>query len=123
LAQLKIWTDKAIDWSDVANRRKIITSNGKPANPALAIAAFGTPAWHHRRDKRAIIPFSPNLGSAGEMAQVGTVDDFTPGQGCLMSDLPTFDVVAFIQKQIIGALPPIAADHNLLAADHNLREN
>lgn len=74
MANFLMWYGSAIDWSVQANRRFIIDSNGKPVDPALAIAQFGTPTVALIGDHTA---FQTNQGSGGAFALSGTLTDAT----------------------------------------------
>lgn len=74
MAHLQVFTGVAVDTSDIANRRLFVTSDGKPADMALASAALGRPLiaikgavnW-----KNGI-----SSGSAGDLTPVGTINNF-----------------------------------------------
>jgi hypothetical protein len=51
-------------------------SGGKPVNPAIAAAAFGTPTFLFKGNAAS---FPINRGTGGAFIKTGTVTDFTPG--------------------------------------------
>src|SRR4051812_21451076 len=69
LAGFMFWTGQYIEWEDSDNLAKIV-SNGKPVDPAVAVAAFGTPAVFLSGDAST---FSTNKGTGGTFTTTGTL--------------------------------------------------
>ncbi len=72
MANFLLWYGQAIDWSIEANRRFTIDASGKAADPALAIAHFGTPTVALIGDASA---FQINQGSGGSFTLSGSLTD------------------------------------------------
>jgi hypothetical protein len=58
------------------NLAKFRTADGKPVNPAVAAAAFGTPTFLFKGNASS---FVNNQGTGGAFTKTGTVTDVTPG--------------------------------------------
>jgi len=58
------------------NLAKFITPDGKPVNPTVAAAAFGTPTYLFKGNAAG---FTNNQGTGGAFTKISTVSDFTPG--------------------------------------------
>ncbi len=78
MAEVKIWFNQYID--PAVHISKFIAA-GKPVDPAAAISAFGTPAYHFRRNSKLNKKFEINTGTGGSMTKVGTIKDYSPGPG------------------------------------------
>jgi len=74
MANFLMWYGQAIDWSVEANRRFIIDAGGKPVNPALAVAEFGTPTVMFVGDATA---FQTNQGTGGTFTLSGSLTNAT----------------------------------------------
>lgn len=70
MADMFMWAGQVIDFSVLANRRKFIDAGGKPVDPAIAIAEFGTPTDFHSGDATGFIP---NQGSGGAASIDGSL--------------------------------------------------
>jgi hypothetical protein len=79
MAEFQAWFGTFIDFSNPVNRAKFITNTGKPVDPAIAAAAFGTQTILLRRNKTLGLHFDTNEGIGGSFTSVGTITDFTPG--------------------------------------------
>jgi hypothetical protein len=81
LAELQVWTDTFIDFSNPGIRSLFIDSSGKPVDPAMPAGVFGTQAILLRRNKDKGLHFDTNEGFGGPIIKVGTVSDLSPGPG------------------------------------------
>lgn len=81
MAEVQIWLGTFIDPTVAANLEKfvqIVNSVGKPQNPSLASAAFGTPTYSFRGNNST---FPTNRGNGGSMTSSGTINTYTPAPG------------------------------------------
>ncbi len=69
-ADMQWWIGQFIDWSVPSNLAKVIDSNGKPVDPAIAAAAFGQQTVLFTGDAST---FGTNQGTAGAFALTGTL--------------------------------------------------
>ena len=75
LAEIIFWPATYASLDTEANRRLLVGADGKPVDPAAAIAAWGTPIVHqHIDDGGAAADFATNLGSGGDFTITGTLD-------------------------------------------------
>jgi hypothetical protein len=70
MSDLFMWYGKDIDFSDSANRAKFIDTHGKPVDPSVAVAAFGTPTVLLSGDSSGFIA---NKGTGGAFTLTGTL--------------------------------------------------
>jgi hypothetical protein len=61
---------------DVSDRRNFVAADNTPVDPALAIAAYGSPLWQFiRAPSAAASTFATNLGTGGDFTITGTLTD------------------------------------------------
>ena len=75
IAEVIFWPATYASLATEANRRLLVGADGKPVDPAAAIAAWGTPIIHQHIDEGgAAADFAVNLGSAQDFTITGTLD-------------------------------------------------
>ena len=72
MADLMMWPGTYLDFSVEANRRLFISAAGKPVDPAVAVAALGTPIV---RFSGPTASWHTNKGSGGGFTENGALTD------------------------------------------------
>lgn len=80
MAEVQIWFGTYIDPTadNLAKFVKIVNGIGKPQDPVVAAAAFGTPTYSFRGNNTQ---FPTNHGNGGAMSSSGVINSYTPVPG------------------------------------------
>jgi len=73
---VQVWFGQFIDPTNAGNLAKFRDADGKPVNPAVSTAAFGTQTILFRGNAEGFII---DQGTGGPFIKTGTITDYPPG--------------------------------------------